>query len=84
MTSFALADLQKMLTPMDFIAVQASLDIRYAATADGPIAEFSWEGVDEGDQRSGRGRVARGTAGQLVGHLYFHMGDESAFVCEPG
>ena len=69
---------------MGFIAVQAWLDIRYDAGAGGPIAEFSWEGVDEGDQRSGRGRVAMGTAGRLVGHLYFHMGDDSAFVCEPG
>jgi hypothetical protein len=24
-----------------------------------------------------------GTAGRLVGHLYFHMGDDSGFVCEP-
>ncbi|NQW12562.1 MAG: hypothetical protein HQ481_22070 [Alphaproteobacteria bacterium] len=69
---------------MGFIAVQAWLDIRYDASASGPIAEFSWEGVDEGDQCSGRGRVAMGAAGRLVGHLYFHMGDDSAFVCEPG
>jgi hypothetical protein len=69
---------------MRFIAVTAWLDIRYDARAGGPIAEFSWEGVDEGDQRSGRGWVALGTAGRLVGHFYFHMGDDSGFVCEPG
>jgi hypothetical protein len=68
---------------MRFIAVQAWLDIRYDARAGGPVAEFSWEGVDEGDQRSGRGWVAMGTAGRLIGHLYFHMGDDSDFVCEP-
>jgi len=68
---------------MGFIAVQAWLDIRYDARAGGPVAEFSWEGVDEGDQRSGRGWVAMGTAGRLVGPLYFHMGDNSGFVCEP-
>ena len=61
---------------MRFIAVQAWLDIRYDARAGGPLAEFSWEGVDEGDQRSGRGWVAMGTAGRLVGHLYFHIGDD--------
>ena len=68
---------------MRFIAVRAWLDIRYATRAGGPVAEFSWEGVDEGDQRSGRGWIEPGTAGRLVGHLYFHIGDDSGFVCEP-
>lgn len=66
-----------------FIAVQAWLDIRYGARSGSPIAEFSFEGVDEGDQRSGRGWIQIGTAGRLVGNLYFHMGDDSGFVCEP-
>jgi hypothetical protein len=66
-----------------FIAVTAWLDIRYGARAGGLIAEFSWEGVGEGDPRSGRGWVAPGTAGRLVGHFCFHMGDGSGFVCEP-
>jgi hypothetical protein len=68
---------------MRFIAVRTWLDIRYAARAGGPVAGFSREGVDEGDQRSGRGWIEPGTAGRLVGHLYFHMGDDSGFVCEP-
>lgn len=68
---------------MRFIAVSARLDVRYDARAGSPVAEFSWEGVDEGDPRSGRGWVAVGTAGRLVGHFYFHMGDDSGFVCEP-
>jgi hypothetical protein len=68
---------------MRFIAVQAWLDIRYDVRAGGSLAEFSWEGVDEGDQRSGRGWVTIATAGRLVGHIYFHMGDDSGFVCEP-
>ncbi|MFO7904162.1 MAG: hypothetical protein R6U98_15980 [Pirellulaceae bacterium] len=38
---------------MRFIAVRAWLDIRYTSHDGGPRAEFSWEGVDEGDQRSG-------------------------------
>jgi hypothetical protein len=49
----------------------------------GPVAEFSWEGDDEGDQRSGRGWAALRTAGGLVGHVYIHGGDDSGFVCEP-
>jgi hypothetical protein len=68
---------------MQCIAVTAWLDILYVARAGGPIAESCWEGVDEGDQRSGCGWLAPGTAGRLVGHLYFHMGDDSGLVCEP-
>ena len=68
---------------MRFIAVTAWLDIRYDARSGEPIAEFSWEGVDEGDQCSGRGRLDPGTAGRLVGHNFFHNGDDSGFVCEP-
>ena len=42
---------------MRFIAVRAWLDVRYATRDNLPIAEFTWEGVDDGDQRSGRGWV---------------------------
>ena len=75
-------------TPNDWrrwksIALTAWLDVRYDARNGGPVAEFSWEGDDEGDQRSGRGWVALGTAGRLVGHVYIHRGDNSGFVCEP-
>ena len=68
---------------MRFIAVRAWLDVRYGARDGSAVAEFSWEGVDEGDQRSGRGWVMLGTAGRLVGHIFFHKSDESGFVCEP-
>ena len=68
---------------MRFIALTAWLDVRYDARNGGPVAEFSWGGDDEGDQRSGRGRVAPGTAGRLVGHVYIHRDDDSDFVCEP-
>lgn len=67
---------------MRFICVVAWLDVRYGARAGSPIAEFSWEGVDEGDERCGRGWIEIGTAGRLVGHFFFHMGDDSGFVCE--
>ena len=68
---------------MRFIAVRAWLDVRYTSNGDAPRAEFSWEGVDEGDPRSGRGWLETGADGRLVGHFYFHMGDDSEFVCEP-
>jgi hypothetical protein len=68
---------------MRFIAVRAWLDVRYD-TRDGiPIAGFSWEGVDEGDQRSGRGWAMSATNGGLVGHFFFHNGDDSSFTCGP-
>jgi hypothetical protein len=68
---------------MRFIAVQAWLDVRYNTRDGGPIAEFTWEGVDEGDQHSGRGWVVPRAAGGLAGHIFFHNGDDSGFVCEP-
>jgi hypothetical protein len=66
---------------MRFIAVQAWLDVRYGTRNGEPIAEFAWEGIDEGDQRSGRGWVMMKADGGLTGHIYFHNGDDSAFVC---
>jgi hypothetical protein len=68
---------------MRFIAVTAWLDVRYETRSGGPVAEFSWEGVYENDPRCGRGWVAIGTAGRLVGHFFIHNGDDSGFVCEP-
>jgi len=68
---------------MRFIAVQAWLDVRYGIRDGAPIAEFSWEGVDEGDQRSGRGWAALKDDGSLAGHIFFHNGDDSAFTCRP-
>jgi len=64
-----------------FIAVQGGLDCRYE-TRDGKTAvEFSWEGTDEMDQRSGRGwAVLDGE--RLSGRLFFHMGDDSGFTAE--
>jgi hypothetical protein len=62
-----------------FIAVEGWIDWK---PADGPAAaraDFSWEGNDECDQASGRGWVERTDGGDLRGHLYFHMGDDSAF-----
>ena len=68
---------------MRFIAVRAWLDVRYSTRDDVPVAEFSWEGVDEGDQRSGRGWAMPRTTTGLTGHIFFHNGDDSGFVCLP-
>lgn len=64
-----------------FIAVQGGLDCRYE-TRDGKTAvEFSWEGTDEMDQRSGRGWAVL-DGDRLTGRLFFHMGDDSGFTAE--
>jgi hypothetical protein len=68
---------------MGFIVVKAWLDVRYGERDGEPIAEFSWEGTDEGDPRSGRGWVRIGKAGTLEGRIFFHHGDESGFICSP-
>jgi len=68
---------------MRFIAVRAWLDVRYSSRDGIPIAEFSWEGIDEGDQRCGRGWVTPTDTGGLLGHIFFHNGDDSGLACEP-
>ena len=55
-------------------------DIDYAAERDGrPGVEWSWVGADENDDVAGRGwAVVNGD--ELRGRIYFHRGDDSAFV----
>ena len=65
-----------------FIAVEGWMDCREAAIDDRPGLEFSWDGNDECDPASGRGWVALQPDGSLAGHIYFHMGDDSAFRAE--
>ncbi len=62
-----------------FGAVEGSMDCRSTVHDGKPAIDFSWEGFDEGDRVAGRGwAVLDGDT--LRGHLYFHMGDDSAFV----
>ena len=54
--------------------------IAAGAPRDGhPAVEFSWDGSDEGDHASGRGWAALDDDGSLVGHIWFHMGDDSGY-----
>ena len=43
-----------------------------------PQVEFTWHGFDEGDEIDGRGRAAI-VDGELRGHIFIHLGDDSAF-----
>lgn len=42
--------------------------------------EFTWEGDDEGDARSGRGWASLSDGGSLTGWIFFHLGDDSGFL----
>jgi hypothetical protein len=65
------------------IAVRGSLDWRTTRRDGRSAVEFSWDGDDEGDRVSGRGWAVLVDDAALVGHLFFHMGDDSGFRAEP-
>jgi hypothetical protein len=64
---------------LGFIAVEGVLDARRSMSGDRPRLDFSWEGNDEGHPVSGRGWVELEPDGALRGHIFFHLGDDSAF-----
>ncbi|OGB27755.1 MAG: hypothetical protein A3I66_07810 [Burkholderiales bacterium RIFCSPLOWO2_02_FULL_57_36] len=57
-----------------FGLVQGQMDYRI----DGKRVEFSWDGMDECDEVSGRG-FAEIVENELRGRIYIHLGDDSAF-----
>ncbi|NUR95684.1 MAG: hypothetical protein HOV67_10550 [Kribbellaceae bacterium] len=65
-----------------FIAVRGWLDCR-PGCGGGPGVEFTWDGVDEGDQVSGRGWAVLIDHETIEGHLFFHLGDDSSFRAVP-
>jgi hypothetical protein len=62
-----------------FVAVTGELDCRPLDRDGRAGADFTWDGVDEGDQVSGRGWAALVDDANLEGRLFFHLGDESSF-----
>jgi hypothetical protein len=62
-----------------FIAVRGRLDCRPAERDGRAGVDFTWDGVDEGDQVSGRGWAALTDHGMIEGHLSFYLGDDSSF-----
>ena len=67
-----------------FIAVHGWLDCRFGERDGRPLADFSWDDNDEGDQRCGRGWAVLSTADTLTGRIFFHRGDDSAFTASRG
>jgi hypothetical protein len=66
-----------------FIAVSGQLDGRPVERDGRTGVDFTWTGVDEGDQVSGRGWAVLADDETIEGHLYFHLGDDSSFRAEP-
>ena len=66
-----------------FIAVEGDLDCRYIDVDRRARVDFTWEGDDEGDARSGRGWAELESDGSLRGHFFFHAGDDSGFLAAP-
>ncbi len=65
------------------VAASSLRPVRSDADREGrPGVESSWQGSDEGDDVSGRGWAALNPDGTLEGHIYFHLGDDSAFRAE--
>jgi hypothetical protein len=64
-----------------FIVVEGEIDYRRTLRDGRQGFEFSWEGTDDGDHVSGRGWVMEDNE-LLVGHIYFHLGDDSGFRAE--
>jgi hypothetical protein len=62
------------LGDFQFGLVQSQTDYR----ASDKRVEFTWSGGDENDEVSGRG-FAEIAQGELFGHFYIHLGDDSAF-----
>ena len=74
---------------VSFLSVQGGLDCQPTQREARPAVDFSWEGSDDGDVRSGRGWVRlTETDDAMVGCFFFHRGDSSALkahrVAAPG
>jgi hypothetical protein len=67
-----------------FIAVRGWMDCRFARRDGKHLVEFSWQGKDERDEASGRGWAVLEEDGTMAGRIYFHQGDDSAFVAIRG
>jgi hypothetical protein len=70
------------LGALGMIATQADLDCRYAMRDGKALAEFTFDGDDDGDPWLGRGWATLESDGTLHGRQFIHHGDDSDFVAE--
>ncbi len=64
-----------------FGAVRGRIDYRTTDSGESPRVDFSWEGFNDADRSCGRGWAVI-TNEQLIGRLFLHNSDDSAFVAE--
>jgi len=69
------------LGSFQFGAVRGWIDYRITSDAASSKVEFSWEGFNDADPSCGRGWAAIADE-RLVGRLFLHNSDDSAFVAE--
>ena len=67
-----------LMGSFQFGTVTGWMDCRVADTSHGPLLEWSWEGRSDTDPGCGRG-WARIDGGNLVGRIFIHASDDSAF-----
>ncbi len=63
-----------------FLVVQGGMDCRFETRDAKPFVEFSWSGFSEMDETCGRGWAELDAGSTLRGRLFFHLGDDSAFI----
>ena len=64
-----------------FGLVQGQLDGRIESVDGSPRFDFSWSGFDEKDPMTGRGWL-QVNGYQAAGHIFIHLGDDSALKAE--
>ncbi len=70
-----------LLGQFQFGTVKGWMDCRIRTVGLNDVVEWSWEGQNDRDPGCGRGWAAL-TDGRLVGRLFIHAGDDSAFEAE--
>lgn len=64
-----------------FGAIQTEIDCRLEMIGGRERLDFTFNGIEEGDPINGRG-WAELKGSQLIGRIYFHLGDDSGFVAQ--
>ncbi len=61
--------------------IHGEIDWRVSQKGKQAYLDFSWAGYDENDAVNGRGWVSL-KDGQMIGHIFFHLGEDSGFKAD--
>jgi hypothetical protein len=67
---------------VQFVAVVGLIDCEFSEQDGKPFVEFSWQGHDDSDDACGRGWGAIEGDGKLLGRIFIHWADNSAFTAK--